>query len=244
LLAKEVVQKYGSAVRFVSENWGDSKLAERFGLKRYPVVFVNDILIARPDDFGWFGDKGKYTPWSQPENHEKFKKDLGRMIDVVLRGDPQAMRDAQMQAAAAPAENEITRLPDVTLRDLQGHSLTPTSLSGKIVIAEIWATWCPFCRSTLEWLADVKRLHGDQVEILALTVESEEPAVRKLTDPFGPAVHVVMADGEVATAFGDISSVPTLFIFDASGKTASIIYGAPPDLHDRVNGILTPLFPQ
>jgi thiol-disulfide isomerase/thioredoxin len=240
LLAKEVVQKYGSAAEFVSENWGDSKLAERFGLKRYPVVFVNDILIARPDDFGWFGDKGKYTPWSEPAGHERFKKDLERMIDIVLRGDTQAAQEARNQAAAA-SDNEIARRPEMTLDDLRGNHLTSASLSGKIVIAEIWATWCPFCRTTLDWLGEVKRQYGDKVEILAITVESEAPATRKLTDALGPAVHVVMADAAIATAFGDVTSVPTMFIFDGSGKTSATIYGAPPDLHDKVSRALNEL---
>ncbi len=39
-------------VRFVTENYGASKLSERYGLSRYPAVFVDDILFAGPGDFG------------------------------------------------------------------------------------------------------------------------------------------------------------------------------------------------
>ena len=38
---------------------------ERYGVKRYPVVFVDDVMVAQPDDFGWYGAKGKYTPWKE-----------------------------------------------------------------------------------------------------------------------------------------------------------------------------------
>ena len=38
------------------------------------------------------------------------------------------------------------------------------------------------------------------------------------------------------TSFGDILAVPTLF--DRTGKTARILYGAPPDLHQQIEGSL------
>ena len=39
LLAQEVAAKYAGKVTFVSENFGDSKLADRFGVKGYPAIF-------------------------------------------------------------------------------------------------------------------------------------------------------------------------------------------------------------
>jgi hypothetical protein len=54
-------------------------------------------------------------------------------------------------------------------------------------------------------------------------------------------LRVGITDASTAEAFGNITSVPTLFVFDRSGKTAQIVYGAPPDLHDRVNKVLSSL---
>jgi hypothetical protein len=36
---------------------------------------------------------------------------------------------------------------------------------------------------------------------------------------------------ELVRLFGDISAVPTLYLFDREGKIADIYYGAPPELH-------------
>jgi hypothetical protein len=57
---------------------------------------------------------------------------------------------------------------------------------------------------------------------------------------------LAITDFPTAGAFGDVTSVPTtsvptMFLFDSSGKTAGVFYGAPPDLHDRVERILAPL---
>jgi thiol-disulfide isomerase/thioredoxin len=238
LLAKEVVQSYGNQVEFVSEDWGNSSLAERFGLKRYPVVFVNDVLLARPDDFGWFGAKGRYTPWLEAANHEKFKKDLAHVIDLELRGDTQAARAA---GSSTLPETELKALPRLKLRDLRGRIVDPSTLSGKIVIVEFWATWCLPCHATLQWLKELQRKQGDRLEVLAISIQSEEADVRKLIEPMSLPFHVLMGGPEVATSFGDINSVPTMFIFNSSGQTADVIYGAPPELHERVSRTINSL---
>ncbi len=232
-----MVQRSGGQVRFVSENWGESKLAARFGIRRYPVVFIDDVLFARPEDFGWFGAKGRFTPWKLAANHEKFKADLARTIDRVRRGEtPQS-------AAAAPtaAEPDLAQLPQQTWRTLDGRTIAPRDLAGKVVVVEFWATWCPPCRATLQWLSEVQRSAGDRLVVIPIAVESEEPAVRQLAAAMKLPFPVVMGSDAVATSFGDITSVPTMFVFDRGGKTASIEYGAPADLHQRVGKTLARL---
>ena len=50
-----------------------------------------------------------------------------------------------------------------------------------------------------------------------------------------------MGTPALAAAFGDVVAVPTMFVFDREGKTASVFYGAPPDLHDRASKVVTSL---
>jgi len=47
-----------------------------------------------------------------------------------------------------------------------------------------------------------------------------------------------MGSPQVALRFGDIVSVPTLFVFDRAGATAKVFYGAPPDLHEQVESAI------
>jgi hypothetical protein len=62
-----VVQEFDGQARFVEENYGESELAKRFGVRRYPAIFVNDVLVATPKDFGFYGsgegeNNGRYAP--------------------------------------------------------------------------------------------------------------------------------------------------------------------------------------
>ena len=225
-----MTQSYGGRVEFVSENWGESKLAERFGLKRYPNLFVDDVLLARPDDFGWFGNKGRYTPWNDPANHERFKKDLARLVDLELGGDVEGARAA---GATAEPEAELAALPKLTLREVGGTAVDTASLSGKIVAVEFWATWCLPCRSTLDWLGKLKQSYGEKLAVLAIALESSETDVNKLASSLHLPYRPILATPEVGAAFGSISSIPTLYVFGKDGKRISTFYGAPEDLHEK-----------
>ena len=239
---QEVAAKYPGQVTFVSENFGGSKLADRYGVKGYPAVFVDDVLVAVPRDFGYFGEvegTGRYAPWRNADNQAKFKADLIRMIDLILAGKKDIV--SQEHAGASASVHEIASLPQFKVTDLGGHPLTADQLSGRVVLVEFWATWCPPCSSTLEWLGTLQRMYGDKLAIVALAVESPEDKVRSTVQSLSPDLHWAIADAPTAAAFGDITSVPTMFVFDRSGKTVQVLYGAPPDLHDQAEKTLAKL---
>lgn len=74
-----------------------------------------------------------------------------------------------------------------------------------------------------------------------MAVESPEEQIRSTVKTLSPELHWAIADAPTAAAFGDITSVPTMFLFDENGKTAKILYGAPPDLHVQAETTLAKL---
>jgi thiol-disulfide isomerase/thioredoxin len=232
LLAQSVVAEYGGRARFVSENYGDSSLARRFGVTHYPAIFVDDVLVATPSDFGFYGkgeaqEGGRYAPLKSAAAHERFRGDLAKMIDLLLAG-----RRDEARAVAAPAETAgIAALPDVAIRDLDGRTLTRSDLQGRVVLVELWAVWCPPCRSTLHWVGELKKRYGDRLAIVAIAVESDESKVRRLVSELDLPLTWVQGTPDLVRAFGDVSAVPTLLLFDEAGRSAAAFYGAPPTLH-------------
>lgn len=242
MLVQEVAAKYPGRVTFVSENFGGSKLADHYGVKGYPAVFVDDVLVAVPRDFGYFGEvdgTGRYAPWRNADNQAKFKTDLIRMIDLILTGKKDIV--SKEHATAAASVHEINSLPNFKLTDLAGRPLTNDQLKGRVVLVEFWATWCPPCRSTLQWLGTLQQKYGDKLAVVAVAVESPEEQIRSTVKTLSSDLRWAIADAPTAAAFGDITSVPTMFLFDQEGKTAKILYGAPPDLHGEAEKTLANL---
>jgi thiol-disulfide isomerase/thioredoxin len=240
-----VVSGFGGRARLVVENYGASDLARRMGVTRYPALFVNDVLVAKPKDFGFYGkgegaNDGRYTPWRDAKSHERFRTDLQRAIAAALRADGSL-------APAAPATSDDgmpATLPEFKLTDLSGKSLSTASFTGRPLLVEFWATWCPPCRGTLSWLGDLERRQGAQLDVLAVSVESDEAAVRELVRELALPIHWALGSPELVRAFGDITAVPTLLLFDADGKAVKAFYGAPPDLHAQVETALARLVSQ
>jgi thiol-disulfide isomerase/thioredoxin len=238
-LAQSVVQDFHGKVRFVSENCGDSQLAKRFGVNFYPVIFVDDVLVATPKDFYNVDSKatGRYIPFQSAASHEHFRADLSRMIELILAGKKEAARanasPGEMKAAAA--------LPAITITDLDGKRLSKEDLAGRVVLVEMWATWCPPCRGTLGWLADLQKRYGDRLAVVAFAVQSEEAQVRKLVGELHLPLVWAMGPPEVVRDFGDVTAVPTLFLFDREGRSVASFYGAPPTLHAEAEARLASL---
>ena len=234
---RDVVDRFGGAVTLSIENWGESELARRMGLARYPVVFVDDAVVATPRDFGFYGggeSGGRYTPWREAASHERFRRDLTRTLQHVLAGE-----GVRSVAADAPAP----LAPEFTLTDLEGRAVGAAQLRGTPAIVEFWATWCVPCRTTLPFLGELARARAGGLRVLAIAVESDEKDVRALSSQVGPGVAIAMGTPEVARAFGDLTAVPTTFVLDAEGRVTTVIHGSPPDLHDQVRRAVDALSP-
>lgn len=238
MLAQDVAKEFDGKVKVLVEEYGNSPMATRFGVRRYPVVFVDDVLVARPKDFGFGGaddvSGGLYVPWLDPGNQRKFKDDLRRTVVRRLAGEHVGGLNVADVATEAHASEGAPTMPSLALRDISGATIDPSRLMNRPVVVEMWATWCPPCRSTMAWLPSLQSQYGDRATVIAIAVDSKLEDVRRMAASFKPNYPIVMGTPEVIEAFGAVAAVPKLIVYDARGQRSKVLYGAPPDLHDRI----------
>ncbi len=120
---------------------------------------------------------------------------------------------------AAPADPA----PDFTLPQLGGDEVTLSSLRGKTVIIDFWATWCPPCEfqvPELNALMDAHAESGD-VAILGVSVDTEGPeVVAAWTEEKGVRYPIVLGSEDLARKFGAVG-FPTLVVVDEAGNIES-----------------------
>lgn len=224
---QEVAREYGNRVQIKVEDLGASPIADRFGVDKYPAIFVDEALVARPEDFyAWGGPAtGKYIPWNEIENRRKLQSDLRRMLDIRFAGGTlQSLEPSRV--ASAPKQ-----LPDVSLVDLQGKSFKLSDLRGKPVILELWAPWCPPCLDTLKHLKD---LDPNSATVVAIAIESERKDVDRVVETLQPRARVAMATQPLRDALDGPPAVPTMLLADREGRVVKIFYGASPTLHEEI----------
>jgi thiol-disulfide isomerase/thioredoxin len=238
LLVRDVAKDFNGRVKVSIEEYGTSPMADRFGVRRYPVVFVDDVLFARPKDFGFGGKEdvsgGLYVPWLDPANQRRFKDDLRRAVTRRLAGETVTGHAVAEVATAEDASEGPATLPSLALTDLAGRPIDPSRLAGRAVVVEMWATWCPPCRATLAWLPSLQQQYGDRLAVVAVAVDSTRADVEQLSAQLGATYPIVLGTPEVVSAFGAVAAVPKLIVFDRTGRRSQVLYGAPPDLHQQI----------
>lgn len=109
----------------------------------------------------------------------------------------------------------------VAYLDAEGQRHTLTEHSGKVVLVDVWATWCPPCRASLPEVAALQQQGGQDYVVLAVSVDRNGWADVK---PFLEAnrnlgLSAVLPDGRGALApFGPIRGIPTTLVIDRHGR--------------------------
>jgi peroxiredoxin len=134
--------------------------------------------------------------------------------------------------------------PSFKVAGLGGKPVTLENYSGKVLVLNFWATWCPPCR---EEIPHFSRLYSQYkakgVEFLGVSMDDGElDEVRDLVRKFGDEnrVEYLLALGtpELANDFGGIPSLPTTFVIDRTGKIVKKYTGYSPAVTDDIEQTL------
>lgn len=103
--------------------------------------------------------------------------------------------------------------------------------AGKVVLLNLWATWCPPCRREIPDLIEIaKEYEHKGVVVIGVSLDEGEnnlALVKKFVERNKiPYLNVIdNMDHVIASSYGNISSIPTTFIIDKQGNVVKRIIG-------------------
>lgn len=135
--------------------------------------------------------------------------------------------------------------PDLRGTTLAGQPFDLARMRGKVVILNVWASWCAPCRSEAPGLAEVARqLPRKDAQLVGLVTRDSEASARAFVERFAlDYPQVVDTDGALQLRFRDNlppQAIPSTLVIDRQGRVAARVLGAvtPAGLRSVVEPVL------
>lgn len=134
---------------------------------------------------------------------------------------------------------------DFKLPNLNGTAISLSSLRGKVVFLNVWATWCAPCREEMPSIETLYEEFSKYPDFVVLAV-SQDSAGRSAVDSYvrrnGLKFNVLLdPQNEVGEAY-DVSGIPETFIIDRSGRIVAHHVGpydwAQPEMRDALRELI------
>jgi len=134
--------------------------------------------------------------------------------------------------------------PDLTASEMDGRTVRLADYRGKVVVLNIWATWCPPCVDEMPSLDKLYREFKDQnFALLAVSIDSDGiAAVAPFMTKHGLTFPALIdSQAAIQTAY-EITGVPETFIIDKNGILVRKVIGpldwTAPEILDYIRNLI------
>lgn len=133
-------------------------------------------------------------------------------------------------------------MPDITFMDTKGNAITLTSLRGKVVFINFWATWCPPC---IAELPSIDKLHQQlmaDTNIVFLIIDADNNFSKSA--PFLLKNHYNLPLYQVNSTVPEImtgNTIPTTVVINKAGQLVFRHDGAADYTNNKFIGYLNKL---
>lgn len=121
-----------------------------------------------------------------------MNKVLAIIIGVLIIGDIGWLVISNQNAPEkSSTQVQSEKVPDFALQNYDGKTVRLADFSGKPLVINAWAAWCPFCRKELVDFVTVQKEFGDKVIIVAIDRSETLDIAKKYTDELGVTSDMV-----------------------------------------------------
>lgn len=149
----------------------------------------------------------------------------------------------QAEVLVLPGEEHMMmtgqKAADFALKSLDGEAVALSSLRGKVVVLDFWATWCGPCRRELPVVDKLRAEFGNNVQFLGVNDE-DSGTVKGFLRKNGYGITVLMDSKHSVNRTYGVRAIPTLFVIDRAGVIRQHFIGGreAPELRQAIEAVL------
>lgn len=144
-------------------------------------------------------------------------------------------------------ESKRVAAPELVGTTLNGEPFSLSALRGKVVVLNVWASWCAPCRAEAPTLERTYTdLKDKGVEFVGLDTRDSLASAKAFVDTYDITYpNVLDADGKLQLLFRESlppQAIPSSIVIDREGRVAGRIIGKASE--SSLKGIIEPLLAQ
>ena len=165
---------------------------------------------------------------------KKSNKQLWAMLALIVAiGALILLLPACGSRSTSATEEEPTlvkagdQAPDFTVELFDGSHVTLSSLRGKVVLLNFWATWCPPCREELKHVQTqiIDRFAGRDFVFLPISRGEKRETVAAFRDKTGYTFPMGLDPGQTVYDLYASNFIPRNFLIDRTGRVVKATVG-------------------
>ena len=120
------------------------------------------------------------------------------------------------------------RFPELQLVNLKGEPVSTAQFAGKVLVFNVWATWCAPCRKELPSLQRLsEQLDPQRFAVIGMSVDADAHVVREfLIERKVTFTNLQDADMRAAQEILGVRAYPSTYIITADGVVRRLVGGA------------------
>ncbi len=136
--------------------------------------------------------------------------------------------DSSLESVKMSSIGEGIPAPDFTFPGLDGKNTSLSNYKGKVVLVNIWATWCPPCVYEMPSMQKLyNEFNGKNFEILAVSIDAAGvDAVAPFMKKHKLSFPALMDPKGTIKSMYRVTGIPESFIIDKQGVLVGKIIGA------------------
>jgi len=153
---------------------------------------------------------------------------IARKLFLILALSVPLAANAFSEPTSIPLLDAPRALPKISFSDQSGNTVTLDKWAGKVVLLNIWATWCTPCRIEMPTLDNLQqKLGGDRFDVVALSIdEAGLSVVERFYEEIGIENLEIFIDPSY-TAARELKAIglPTTILIDTQGRELGRLVG-------------------